>query len=257
MAIGTVLNGIGLIVLFKCKSSEIDLAQRYILVNLCFIDFCWSIFLAVFVANMYLGFLSFSAHKVIYTLIQTFKTGQCFAIFWLIIDRYLHIKLNIRYVIYWSKKKTIIAIILLWMLIVLAGILFAVYTSFFNTVLFAAFDSIILLFSSYVYAYALIMLKKGRANVRSNQRNNGIFKGLFTSVIILIAFTALVVIPNIIVSVLVVNRDFIFVEILWWYLWISSPLSFWIDALTYIFLSPKVRLALKRKLNYVFLGRVR
>ena len=247
--IGAFLNGIGLFLLFNCNNSEIDLTQRYILINLCFIDFSLSLSFAtdriLFVLN-YSEVLSSDYYFFTLSLfVNTLSNGYYFATFWLIIDRYLHIKLNIRYVIYWSKKKTIIATIFLWMLTALTGSLFLVYQAYYVSLFFAVLDSIIVIFSSYVYAYALILFKKQRANIRSNQHGNGKFKGLVLSVAIVTGFTVLVAIPDIIYAF----NNFEYTESLNWCLWLAYPLSLWTDALVYILLSPKVRLALKDKLK--------
>ena len=251
-AIATFLNGLGLFLLFNCNNSEIDLTQRYILINLCFIDLNLSLVYAIdrilFVLNAF-DVLSSSYYKFTLGLcMEIVNTGYYFATFWLIIDRYLHIKLNIRYVIYWSKMKTIIATIFLWMLMTLIGSLFTVYLVKYELVIYVVFDSIIVTFSSYVYVYALILFKKQKANIRSNQQNNSIFKGLVLSVVIVTAFTVLVVIPDALNAV----YNFDYNENLPWYMWIVYPISLWTDALVYILLSPKVRLTLKNKLKCVF-----
>ena len=249
-SIGIFLNGIGLFILFNLKNSEIDLTQRYILTNLCFIDFCYSIFFEIYIMLNVLN-VSEKLYQLILTMcIKTAMNGYYLATFWLIIDRYLHIKLNIRYVIYWSKKRTIIAAIFLWMLMALTGSLFAVY-DYYLYVIYAAFDSIILLFSSYVYIYALILFKKQRVTVCSNQNAKGIFKGLGISAIILVAFAVLVAIPDTIIAVASVYRNTNYNEKIIWYKLIVHPLSFWTDSIIYIFLSPKVRLVLKNKLKCV------
>ena len=249
--IGIFLNGIGLFILFNLKNSEIDLTQRYILLNLCFIDFCFSIFFEIFLMFNVLNVPEKLYHLILTVCIKTANNGYYFATFWLIIDRYLHIKLNIRYVIYWSKKRRIIAAIFLWMLMALTGSLFAVYDTYYLYVIYAAFDSIILLFSSYVYVYALILFKKQRVTVRSNQNAKGIFKGLGISAIILVAFAVLVAIPDTIIAVISVYRSTNYNEKIIWYKLMVYPLSFWTDSIIYIFLSPKVRLVLKNKLKCV------
>ena len=251
-AIATILNGLGLFLLFNCNNSEIDLTQRYILINLCFIDLNLSLVYAIdrilFVLNAF-DVLSSSYYKFTLGLcMEIANTGYYFATFWLIIDRYLHIKLNIRYVIYWSKMKTIIATIFLWMLMTLIGSLFTVYLVKYELVIYVVFDSIIVTFSSYVYVYALILFKKQKANIRSNQQGNSIFKGLVLSVAIVTAFTMFVVIPDALNAV----YNFDYNENLPWYMWIVYPISLWTDALVYILLSPKVRLALKNRLKCVF-----
>ena len=254
-AIGIILNGIGLFLLFNCNNSEIDLTQRYILINLCFIDLSLSLSFAtdriLFVLN-YSEVLSSDYYKfTVKIFINILSTGYYFATFWLIVDRYLHIKLNIKYVTYWSKKKTVTVTIFLWMLMGLTGSLFTVYQVYYILFIYVIFDSIIVIFSSYVYAYALILFKKKRANIRSNQHGNGIFKGLILSVAIITAFTVFVAIPDALFAFY--NSEYN--EHLPGYMWIVYPISMWTDALIYIFLSPKVRLALKNKLKRLLKNR--
>ena len=253
-AIGIILNGIGLFLLFNCNNLEIDLTQRYILINLCFIDFSLSL---SFATDRFLYFNYSKVHSSMYckfTLnlwVKILSTGFYFATFWLIIDRYLHIKLNIRYIIYWSKKKTVIGAIVLWMVMTWTGILYTVYEIYFDLAFYVIFDSIILIFSSYVYAYALILFKMQRANIRSNQRGNGMFKGLALSVAIITAFSVFVAIPDALYAI----YQFDYSEKTPWYMWIFYPISMWTDSLVYIFLSPKVRLAVKEKLKRVIFNR--
>ena len=253
-AIGIILNGIGLFLLFNCNNLEIDLTQRYILINLCFIDFSLSL---SFATDRFLYFNYSKVHSSNYykfTLnlcVKILSTGFYFATFWLIVDRYLHIKLNIRYVIYWSKKKTVIGAIVLWIVMTWTGILYTVYEIYFDLAFYIIFDSIILIFSSFVYAYALILFKKQRANIRSNQRGNGMFKGLALSVAIITAFSVFVAIPDTLYAIC----KFDYSEKTPWYMWIFYPMSMWTDSLIYIFLSPKVRLAVKEKLKSVLVNR--
>ena len=111
-------------VLFNCKNLENDLTQRYILINLCFIDFSLSIFLGLYQATFSFKEYDFHHYAILSLCISIVKTGNYFTTLWLIVDRYLHIKLNKRYVIYWSKMKTIIAVMFLWILMGVIGYLF-------------------------------------------------------------------------------------------------------------------------------------
>ena len=251
-AIGTILNGIGLLLLITYKYAGIDLTQQYILINLCCIDLSLSIFLTID-QTLEVFDVSYTRYRLILNVcISMANTGYYCSTLWLILDRYLHIKLNIKYVIYFSKKKTLIATIILWIFLALSGSLFVVYHFNYVIVIYAVFDLIILLFSSYVYAYALILFKKQRANVRSNQHNRGIFKGLVITFIILAVFAVLVAIPDTIYAIESINSNFTYSDKVFWYTWIVYPVSLWTDALIYILFSPKVRIALRYKLKCLF-----
>ena len=251
-AIGIILNGIGLFLLFNYKYARIDLTQRYILINLCCIDLSLSIFLII--DRMLILFKVSYSHNifVLSVCLVTANTGYYGATFSLIMDRYLHIRLNIKYVVYCSKKKILIATMILWVLFVLSGSLFEVYQVKHIFVIYAVFDSIILLFSTYVYTNALLLFKKQKANVRSNQYDKGIFKGLAISAAIILAFAVLVAIPDSLLAITSINGNLNFNEKVYRYTSIVFPISLWTDASIYIFLSPKVRFVLKKKLKCLF-----
>ena len=250
-AVGPILNGMGLYLLLKWKNSKMDLTQRYIIINLCIIDFSLSILLTIDKSLIEIGVNSFLTKQVFDVCKAIVNTGFYIATFWLIFDRFLHIKLNIKYVVYWSKKKTIIATTVLWCITTLSGSLIAIFVPLYDVLIYAIVDLIILSFSAFVYTYALLLSHKQRKIVRANQRQKGIFKGLLLSIVILTTFAVLVAIPDITLAIEIyieINSD-----ALYWYVWLTYPITFWTDALIYIFVSPQVRLAIKNKLK-VFLG---
>ena len=248
-AVGIILNGIGLIVLYRFKNGGICLTQKYILINLCLINFILSIFLTIQQTLYPLEIDPQRSQLFIDLCTEILCSGFYFATFWLIFDRYLHIKLNIKYVIYWSKRKTLIAVMILWSLAALNGSLFAIYAFEEDVFLFAAFDLAIVAFSTYVYAYALFLLKLHRRNVHSNQHGKSIFKGLFLSAIILLTFLLLAVIPDTIMAVQAIYGISYDSGNLIWYTWLIYPISLWTDALIYIFVSPQIRLAVKKNMK--------
>ena len=248
-AVGIILNGIGLLLLFNYKYAGIDSTQRYILINLCCIDLSLSIILTI---NETLDVFKVSYGQMLTVCIKIFNIGYYCTTFWLTIDRYLHIKLNIRYVIYCSKKKILIVTIVVWIFSALTGSSIEIYHVKYNFVVYAVFDLIIILFSSYVYTYALVLFKKKKANIRSNQGDKGIFKGLAISISIIVAFAVLVAVPDTIYAIASIKSNFNFNEKEYLYAWIVFPISLWTDASIYILLSPKVRFVLKTKLKYLF-----
>ena len=247
--IGIVLNAIGLIALYRFKNGRMDLTQKYILINLCLINFILSIFLAI-QQTLFPLEIDPQRRQLFLDLCTTILcSGFNFATFWLIFDRYLHIKLNIKYVIYWSKRKTIIAVMILWSLSALNGTIFTFYAFEYDIFFFAAFDLFTIAFSTFVYAYALFLLKLRRSNVRSNQQGRSIFKGLFLSAIILLTFLLLDVIPDTIMVIQAIYGISYNSDKLIWYTWLIYPVSLWTDALIYFFFSPQIRLALKKNIE--------
>ena len=246
--IGIILNAIGLIVLYRFKNSRMDLTQKYILINLCLINFILSIFLTIQQTLYPLEIDPQRSQLFLDLCTEILCSGFYFATFWLIFDRFMHIKLNIKYVIYWSKRKTLIAVMILWSLAALNGSLFAIYAFEEDVFFFAAFDLAIVAFSTYVYGYALFLLKLHRSNIHSNQHGRSIFKGLFLSAVILLTFLLLAVIPDTIMAVQAIYGISYNSGSLIWYTWLIYPVSLWTDALIYIFVSPQIRLAVKKNI---------
>ena len=251
-AVGIILNGIGLFLLSSLRNVGIDLTQKYILINLCFIDFSLSICLTIQQALPFFDVDPSNYQHILDGCIEIISNGYYCATFWLIFDRFLHIKLNIKYVIYWSRKKTIIAVMILWSLAVLIGSLIVVYVGNYDVVIYAGFDLVIVAFSAYVYAYALLLLKLQRSSVLSNQRGRNIFKGLFLSAIIILTFLFLVAIPDTIMAIEAIHDNSNNSGKLIWYTWLVYPVSLWTDALIYIFISPRIRTAVKKGTKRLF-----
>ena len=135
--------------------------------------------------------------------------------------------------------------VFLWSLAVLSGSLIFIYMFFLDVVFFASLDFIILIFSIFVYGYTIALIKRQRYKVRSNQYRRNVNKGLLLSVTIITTFAVMVAVPDTVYAIKVfvtINSDAVNK-----YLYFSYPMSLWSDALIYILVSPKVRLALKRK----------
>ena len=99
---GVIVNGIAMYLLRQRTDLKIDSTQRCILFNLCLFDFCQN------VNNIILESMNLMKMNAVDELLlvqSIFSTGIYFATFWLVLDRYLHIKLNMMYVLRWSQKK--------------------------------------------------------------------------------------------------------------------------------------------------------
>ena len=244
--VGIFLNGIGLFLLLKLKSSKKDHTQRWIIINLCIIAFGSS---AVNTISGFLDVLNFRSFQIEFVLGSTFRIGFYFATFWLVLDRYLHIKLNMKYVLHWSKKKTLVTTVMLYSLALLFGV--AIIKSFriflISKFVYVGIDTVIIFFSAFVYTHALMLSRKQRNKIRSNQTRNRTFKGLLISTIILMSFITLAAVPDIIVVVLYNAHlsDFNSIAMAR-IINVAYNLSFCTDAPIYIFVSPQVRNLIKR-----------
>ena len=243
-SIGVFLNGTGLYLLLSLKNCRMD-TQRVIIINLCVFDCCLNVVLTIETSLQLCEVVPQNVDEILHGFKHIVNIGFYYATFWLIFDRYLHIKLNIKYQVFWSRKKTKIAMVILWSLAVLSGSLIQVYIIDLDVLVYASIDSIILIFSIFVYTYSIILIKRQRKKFGFNQHRRKVYKGLLLSVIIITTFAVLVAVPDTVYAIeryVTINSD-----TLAKFLYFSYLISLWSDALIYILLSPKVRLALKRK----------
>ncbi|XP_065681086.1 olfactory receptor 5D18 [Hydra vulgaris] len=246
--IGVILNIVGLIVLVKF-TKKLDLTQRYILIQLCFIDFCLSLEQAILCLLTIIDKITYKILGRFFIALSILKTALYYTTFWFTFDRFLHIKLNVKYIIYWSKKKTIIVMVILLSIAILIGSLVGsgVINFAYEYTIYACYDLVIVSFSVFFYTYTLVHFYKQKANLRSNQLNKGVFKGILLSVSIITIFVVLFAIPDALMALLN-SEKLILNDPTYMYVSISLTLSLWTDALVYIFASPEVRIILKRKL---------
>lgn len=252
--IGLVLNGIAFFVLLKFKNG-FGFTQHFILIQLCFMDMCLSVILEI--REWFYVFELDGNNLGILVIRRICRTGFYYITFWLVLDRYLHIKLNIEYAIYFSKRKLVIVSVLIWSVAGLSASLIAIFISNCNILIYACYDLVIIIFSIFVYSYALLLFKKQKKLVRSNQHGKRVFKGTLLSSIIISMFVLLFAIPDIILALIFIENDISVNSQLNLYINISYPIAFWPDALIYIFASPQVRLAFKRKARYYIRSRSR
>ena len=94
--VGVILNGIGLYLLLSLKYGRME-TQRVIVINLSVFDCCLS---AILTVELSLKFCKICPQKDIQVLNvckYIINIAFYYTTFWLILDRYLHIKLNIKY----------------------------------------------------------------------------------------------------------------------------------------------------------------
>ena len=277
--VGIFVNGASLFLLIKLKKSKMDKTQRWIILNLCVFNCCLSLTYTIFNSMRlinssdteikdgdYNGKLQNGTEEVILyvtkegvsvilkyliadSFIATFVIGTYLATLWLVLDRFLHIKLILKYSSFWSNKKTVLTTLVMWAFAILIGCFMRIYfraeQAYICNIIYFTMDSIIIMLSSCVYSYALLISRKQRKRVHSNQKHKGITKGLLLSITILLTFIITVIVPDLI---LVINKNQDIPESFAWYVFLCNYISLLTDAVIYILLSPQVRRYAKRKL---------
>ncbi|XP_065651072.1 adrenocorticotropic hormone receptor-like [Hydra vulgaris] len=253
--IGLISSGAGLFVLLMFKNG-FDSTQRCILIQLCLINTCLSICFQIeeFTKTLDDRLRVKRILQIYDELKSVLGTGYYYITFWLVFDRYLHIKLNIKYAAYWTKGKSIILTTTIWSISGLSGILIEVYKnqSYIQIYIAACYDVIIITCFAFFYTYAVVLIRRQKS-LCSHQRS--IFKGSLVSSSILLIFIVLVAIPEVLLALILKSEDLNNSKIISHialYKRISFPISVWTDAFVYIFASPQVRLAFKKKLNVLF-----
>ena len=150
--VGVILHAVGFVLFMKLRKSNMDHAQRWIIVNLCLAELFVNIFL--FVSGM-LDFFSV-AHPLIFLLtLRIFLIAYHLATLLLTFNRFLHTQLNIRYPIYWTKKHTFGSLIALWVISIPFGSAMAFFSHIVFTIIDITLHVLIVLFPIYVYGNAL------------------------------------------------------------------------------------------------------
>ncbi|XP_065651775.1 melanocortin receptor 5-like [Hydra vulgaris] len=247
-SIGVFVCAIGLYILNKMKKTKFDKTQRYIITNLCIFDVC-SCFVLTVNSSLYVS--KEITNDISQSFANIFMLGYYGATLWLVFDRYLHIKLNIKYVVYWSRKKTSVFTLVLWTFCILAGAIFQKLCQRVIYIFMILFDVIIVVFSIFVYATALKIYQKSklikakRKNVFKKPQRN-VFKGMLIASLILLSFSLLSVIPDIII-ISTFNSIYCWSLPKFSYLNISYIVAMWIDALIYVVVSPESLVFLRKR----------
>ena len=243
-SVGVFLNGVGLYILLKVRDKNTDVTQRYIITNLCIFDFCSCITLTVN-ESLYVSHINYP--KAAEIIANIFMTGYYAATLWLVFDRYLHVKLNLKYHLYWSKKKTIIFTLVLWIFSILTATLFWIFSEFALFVTLVVFDAIIILFSAFVYGSALIISRQKKKVLCCNRRRKPVFKGLLLTSVILFSYALLMAVPDVIIVCTFSNHENWSVT-MFTYFNSSYVVAMWVDALVYIVVSPQSLNFMRRRI---------
>ena len=243
-SLGVFICGTGLYILLNVRKTKMDKTQWYIITNLCILDFCSCCTLtlnsALFISDVKYSVIVAEAFADI------FMVGYYGATLWLVFDRYLHIKLNLKYFIYWSKKKTTIFTLILWSFSILSGVLLRLYHEKAIFFLLIAFDVVIIICSIFVYGKAIAISCKTKTIKRSYRNRRSVFKGLLLTSVILLAYVVLMAIPDIIIIYNYADMENWSIA-MYSYLNICYIVAMWIDSFVYIVICPQSLTFLKNK----------
>ncbi|XP_065651085.1 uncharacterized protein LOC136079281 [Hydra vulgaris] len=247
-SVGVFICGIGIFILVKVKKNRIDRTQWYIITNLCIFDVCSCVTIAIS-SSLYLS-NSMRQLSILNIFQYIFILGYYEATLWLVFDRYLHIKLNLKYHQYWSKKKTAAFTLILWFFSILASILFEVFKIQCVYSILVLFDIIIIISSTLVYGFALKVYRSSKLKKRSFNARRPVFKGLLVSSLILFSYALLVVIPDIL-TLCTYNSMNSWNSYKFSYINCSYIVAMWFDAVVYVVVSPQSLIFLKnRRLSF-------
>jgi len=254
-ALPLVIHSLGLFLLFKTHRIFRDVSQLYFLVNL-------SISEALFVL---LGVLKELVHnnkndRVYFCLFavqyMNVSVQVILAMIYMTFDRFFEVFFNITYPLYWNGIKTRNLLLFTWMfnaLLVLPVVFHqeldpVLLNTFCYLYLFPIIELFFLLQSVFVYTYILYKLKKNRVaaltvkeKLRRNRRSTRHF---FVPFIIVCSFTLFIVVPDLVIMYFIATATPVSVGLSKYISW-SYMLNLFLDAFSYILLTPVIRGYLK------------
>lgn len=105
------LHLLSLVLLFNIKSGNMNCSQKYLLISLCLAEFCFGVSVILRSTFHFLGMINVIIILYIFELTPLFLVYLLIMIF-ITVDRLLEFRLNIKYPLYWSSKKTLVVLII-------------------------------------------------------------------------------------------------------------------------------------------------
>ena len=264
-ALVLLLHLLALVLLFKTKVENVSGSQKYLLISLCLVELCLG-------ANSIL-FSIFKSMKMVTVLeiVKIFDLIPLYLLYLLImifitLDRLFEFRLNIKYSLYWSPKKTLYALTIVFSISILVFVFLTILKVFFTS-----FDYVkvirtyvlpqlgIIFMILAVYTYYLIF-KKLKGNRRMSMKikqnimmqnsriqNETFMRGfrIFVPSLIIATFILLSIIPYVIMLV----HYYVFHDqhqSLLKVILIMFPLGWLADAVIYIFTLRQIRRKVER-----------
>ena len=268
-ALVLLLHSLALVLLFKIKVQNVNGSQKYLLTSLCLVELCLganSILFSTFKSLEMVTVLEtveifdLIPLYLLYLLIPLYLLHLLIMIF-ITLDRLFEFRLNIKYSLYWSPKKTFYALTIVFSILILVLVCLIILKVFFTSFAFVKiimiyvlpqFEIIFMILAIYTYYLIFKKLKRNRRTSRkikqnimmqnSRIQNETSTKGfrVFVPSLIIATFILLSIIPYVtmLIYYYVFNEQH---QLLLKFILIMFPLGWLADAVIYIFTLRQIR----------------
>lgn len=257
-ALVLLLHSLALVLLFKIK--VVNGSQKYLLTSLCLAELCLGANSILFSTFKSLEMVTVLEIVEIFDLIPLYLLYLLIMIF-ITLDRLFEFRLNIKYSLYWSPKKTFYALTIVFSILILVLVCLIILKVFFTSFDFVKiimiyvlpqFGIVFMILAIYTYYLIFKKLKRNRRTSRKIKQNimmqnsciqNEIStKGfrVFVPSLIIATFILLSIIPYVtmLIYYYVFNEQH---QLLLKFILIMFPLGWLADAVIYIFTLRQIR----------------
>ena len=263
------LHLLSLILLFTIKRSNMNGNQKYLLISLCLTEFCLGVSIMLRVVFYFLKMINVIKILLIFDMVPLYFVYLLIMIF-ITVDRLLEFKLNIKYSLYWSSKKTLIVLIIVFTISMTVFIFWVAlqqsrvfeYREFVRNCVLAPFGAVFIILAIYTYYLIYKKLKKNRVkneirtqSLKMQNLHIEIATGrrtpwIFVPSLIIATFILFSIIPFVLLT-LYYSAFSIKYETLYNVVAITFPLGWVADAVIYIFSLRQVRKKLRIRFRRV------
>ena len=257
------LHLLSLVLLFTIKSGNMNCSQKYLLISLCLTEFCFGINVILRSTFHFLGMINGIIILYIFEMTPLFLMYLLIMIF-ITADRLLEFRLNIKYSLYWSSKKTLVVLIIAFTVSISISIcvitlkqFFAFeYRKIFKKYILVPLAVLFMILASYTYYLIFKKLKENRVINETRKQSVRMQKSYLNTVtcrrthrvyvpsLIIATFILFTIIPYILLNVyhLILNNY----ENLYYIIVLIFPLGWIADAGIYIFSLKQIRKNFRR-----------
>ena len=259
-ALVLLLHLLALVLLFKIKVQNVNGSQKYLLTSLCLVELCLGANSILFSTFKSLEMVTVLEIVEIFDLIPLYLLYLLIMIF-ITLDRLFEFRLNIKYSLYWSPKKTFYALTIVLSILILVVVCLIILKVFFTSFDFVKiimiyvlpqFGIIFMILAIYTYYLIFKKLKRNRRTSRKIKQNimmqnlriqnETSTKGfrVFVPSLIIATFILFSIIPYVtmLIYYYVFNEQH---QLLLKFILIMFPLGWLADAVIYIFTLRQIR----------------
>ena len=259
-ALVLLLHLLALVLLFKIKVQNVNGSQKYLLTSLCLVELCLGANSILFSTFKSLEMVTVLEIVEIFDLIPLYLLYLLIMIF-ITLDRLFEFRLNIKYSLYWSPKKTFYAQTTVFSILILVVVCLIILKVFFTSFDFVKiimiyvlpqFGIIFMILAIYTYYLIFKKLKQNRRTSRKIKQNimmqnlriqnETSTKGfrVFVPSLIIATFILFSIIPYVtmLIYYYVFNEQH---QLLLKFILIMFPLGWLADAVIYIFTLRQIR----------------